>query len=107
MAARPYLLEAVRRDPSWAVPYNNLGTSFYYTKEYATAAGYYRKAADRAPDWARPHAWLGDIAMRQKDYATAEREFEQVLSPSAVGASEMNLDKIKQELARARRSQTP
>ena len=105
VAARPYLLEAVRRDPSWAVPYNNLGTSFYYTKDYATAAGYYRKAADRAPDWARPHAWLGDIAMRQKDYDTAEREFEQVLSPSAVGTSEMNLDKIKQELARARHSQ--
>lgn len=104
VAARPYLLEAVRRDPSWAVPYNNLGTSFYYTKEYATAAGYYRKAADRAPDWARPHAWLGDIAMRQKDYATAEREFKQVLSPLAAGTSEMNLDKIKQELARARNS---
>jgi tetratricopeptide (TPR) repeat protein len=105
-SARPYLLEAVRREPAWAVPYNNLGTSFYYTKDYARAAGYYRKAAERAPNWARPHAWLGDIAMRQQDYAAAAGEFEQVLSPSAVGTSEMNLDKIRQELARARNAQT-
>ena len=106
VAARPHLQEAIRRDPSWAVPYNNLGTSFYYTKDYVRAAAYYRMAAERAPNWARPHAWLGDIAMRQKDYDTAAREFEQVLSPAATGTSEMNLDKIKQELARARRSQT-
>jgi tetratricopeptide (TPR) repeat protein len=100
--ARPYLFEAVRREPTWAVPYNNLGTSFYYGRDYTQAAGYYRKAAERSPNWARPHAWLGDIAMRQQDYATAAREFEQVLSPTAVGTSDMNLDKIRQELARAR-----
>ncbi|MBK8813701.1 MAG: tetratricopeptide repeat protein [Acidobacteria bacterium] len=100
--ARTWLRQAVERDPKWPIPYNNIGTSYYYQKSYPDALAHYRKAVELAPKWARPHAWLGSIALENYEYQTAVSEFEQVLAPDAVGAAEMNLEKIRKQLEEAR-----
>lgn len=99
-AARNYYLEAVSREASWAPPYNNIGTSLYMEKNYSEAKSYYQKAAQFA-HWARPHSWLGDIAMRENDYNTAIKEFSLVLDSGATGTKNMDLDKIRRQLALA------
>lgn len=101
--ARPYFREAMSRDPDWAVPYNNLGTSYFFERKYDEAESFYRQAVEHAPRWARPHAWLGDIARLRKDYSGAAHEYEIVLDANSIGTSNMNLDKIREELARMRR----
>ena len=100
--ARKWLLQAVEREPNWVIPYNNLGTSFYYQKRFSEALQYYRKALALSPRWARPHAWLASIAMENYDYQTALDEFDKVLSPDAVGASELNLESIRKQREKAR-----
>jgi tetratricopeptide (TPR) repeat protein len=100
--AREHLFQAIQRDPDWPLPYNNVGTSYYFEKNYVDAADYYQRAVDRSPNWARPHAWLGEIAMRQQDYQRAVQEFEIVLDSSSFGTENMNLDKIRATLEKAR-----
>lgn len=100
--ARKWLLQAVEREPNWVIPYNNLGTSFYYQKRFSEALGYYQKALALSPRWARPHAWLASIAMENYDYQKAVDEFDKVLSPDAVGASELNLESIRKQREKAR-----
>lgn len=97
-----FLYEAIRREPSWALPYNNLGSSFFYQKDYDQAQNYYLQAVQRAPQWPRPHAWLGDIAMIRKDYKRAVQEYETVLRLAQSGTSNIDLNKIEQQLDRAR-----
>lgn len=97
-AAKPWFRQAIDRQPTWAIPYNNLGTAFYYQKRYDEAVRYYRKAIEFAPRWARPHAWLGSIAEENYDYSTCVSEFNAVLSPDAVGSSELsNLETIRRK----------
>ncbi|HWX39782.1 MAG TPA: tetratricopeptide repeat protein [Blastocatellia bacterium] len=101
-SARRYLYEAIRRDPTWAVPYNNIGTSFFFERDYAQAESYYRQCADRAPRWGRPHFWLGDIAMHNQDYARAVQEYESGLGLTEAGATNIDLDKVREKLQHAR-----
>ncbi|MET0621856.1 MAG: hypothetical protein ABW250_02645 [Pyrinomonadaceae bacterium] len=104
---RSHLLEAIKRDPSWAVPYADMGDWLYKVKKDSAAAErYYRQAVERAPMWAHPHAWLADIAMRQKNYKVAVQELQLVLSPSAVGKDGLNLEKLKKDFAYARQYKT-
>lgn len=103
-SARPYLLEAIRRQPGWAFPYNNLGTSYYYERNYDQAEEYYNQAVSRSTHWARPHAWLGDIAMHKKDYNRAITEFESVLAVDAVGTSSIDLNIIRARLEQAQKA---
>jgi tetratricopeptide (TPR) repeat protein len=100
--ARKWLLQAIEREPNWAIPYNNLGSSYFFQKRFSEAAPYYQKALAISPRWARPHAWLASIAMENYDYQTAVEEFEKVLAPDAVGASELNLESIRKQLEKAR-----
>jgi tetratricopeptide (TPR) repeat protein len=100
--ARDYLLEATRRNPDWAVPYNNLGTSYFYERDYDQAESFYNQSVARDSRWARPHAWLGAIAMQRKDYSRAALEFESVLDANATGTENIDLDKIREQLERAR-----
>lgn len=101
-SARGYLLEATRRNPGWAVPYNNLGTSYFYERDYDQAESYYDQAVLRDSGWARPHAWLAAIAMQKKDYGRAAQEFERVLDANATGTENIDLNKMKEQLERAR-----
>jgi tetratricopeptide (TPR) repeat protein len=99
--ARIYLLEAVKRDGAWAVPYNNLGISFYHgSKDYDVANNYFRQARKRAPRWAEPHYWLGEIAMNEGHYAEARQEFGSALAETAVGRDKLDVGQIKKKLAR-------
>src|SRR5262249_53086578 len=82
---------------------NNLGSSFFYEKDYDQAQRFYLQAVERAPQWPRPHAWLGDIAMIRKDYKQAVQEYEAVLRLAQPGTSNIDLEKIKQQLERARK----
>jgi tetratricopeptide (TPR) repeat protein len=100
--ARSFFFEAIRREPQFALPYNNIGTSFFYEKDDAQAENYYRQAIERAPQWPRPHAWLGEIAMRRKDYNAAAQEYEAVINLDPSGTSGIEVDKIRQQLERAR-----
>ncbi|HEV7398397.1 MAG TPA: tetratricopeptide repeat protein [Pyrinomonadaceae bacterium] len=100
--AKGYFFDAVRKDPTWAYPYNNLGTAFHLEKNDYVAKDYYKKAVERAPHWARPHAWLGDIALLERDFITAIAEYQAVLDPGATGTKNMDLDKIRQRLDKAR-----
>ncbi|MCY7376227.1 MAG: tetratricopeptide repeat protein [Pyrinomonadaceae bacterium] len=102
-AARTWLRQAIEREPSWAIPYNNLGSSYFLQDRFAEAAPFYQKAVELAPRWARPHAWLASIAMKNYDCSTAVSEFERVLAPDALGASEMNLDSIRKQYEKAQR----
>jgi tetratricopeptide (TPR) repeat protein len=94
-AAKEWLQKAIDREPAWAFPYNNLGSAFYYQKRYGEALQYYRKAAEIAPRWARVRSWLASVAAKTGDYTTCVSELEFVLSPEAVGASELKLDEIR------------
>lgn len=99
--ARRYYQSAIQRDPNWAYPYNNMGTAYFMEKNYFEAKSFYRKAVNLAPRWARPHSWLGDIAMKEGDYNTAINEFTLTLDANATGTKNMNLDKIREQLALA------
>ena len=98
-AARRYYQIAIQRDATWAYPYNNMGTAFYLQRNYYEAKGFYKKAAQLAPRWARPHSWLGDIAMKEEDYNTAISEFSLTLDANATGTKNMDLEKIRRQLA--------
>jgi tetratricopeptide (TPR) repeat protein len=101
---RGCLVEASRRDPDWAIPYANMGDWFAKVKrDSASAESFYRKAAERAPRWATPHAALADLAMRKRDYNTAIRELELALNTSADVSADVDLEKLKRDLAYARR----
>lgn len=93
--AKKWFRQAIERDSNWAIPYNNLGTAHYQQKQLSEAAEYYQKAAQIAPLWARPHAWLGSIGEDTYDYQLCISEFERVLAPEAIGASELDLPKIR------------
>ena len=99
--ARRYYQIAIQRDANWAYPYNNMGTAYYMQRNYYEAKGFYQKAAQLAPRWARPHSWLGDIAMKEEDYNTAIAEFTLTLDSSATGTKNMDLEKIRRQLALA------
>ena len=99
--ARQYYQTAIQRDPNWAYPYNNMGTAYYMQKNYYEAKGFYQKAVQLAPRWARPHSWLGDIAMKERDYHTAISEFTLALDSNATGTKNMDLEKIRRQLALA------
>lgn len=100
-SARTWLMQATEREPNWAIPYNNLGSSYFFQNRFSEAAPYYQKAVENAPRWARPHAWLASIAMKNYDCSTAVSEFEKVLAPDALGASEMNMVSIRKQYAKA------
>jgi len=99
--ARRYYQLAIQRDSNWAYPYNNMGTAYYMQRNYYEAKGFYQKATQLAPRWARPHSWLGDIAMKEQDYNTAIAEFTQTLDANATGTKNMDLEKIRRQLALA------
>lgn len=100
--ARKWLEEAIRREPNWVVPYNNLGTSYFFQDRFDEAEQYYLKAVEIEPRWARPHAWLASIAMKRYDCSRAVAEFEKVLAPDAISASEMNLTSIRRQMEKAK-----
>jgi len=78
-----------------------MGTAYYMQRNYYEAKGFYQKATQLAPRWARPHSWLGDIAMKEQDYNTAIAEFTQTLDANATGTKNMDLEKIRRQLALA------
>lgn len=92
---KKWFRQAIERDGNWAIPFNNLGTAHYNQKQYEEAAKFYRKAVEISPRWARPHAWLGSIGEETSDYQLCISEFEIVLAPEAMGASELDLPKIR------------
>jgi tetratricopeptide (TPR) repeat protein len=95
-AARELFNEAIRREKDWAVPYLNVGHSYWFQARYDEARPFYEEAARLAPDWPRPHAALGnlakirgnnywatnDFALARDEYYAAQRELEQALELS-------------------------
>jgi hypothetical protein len=103
---RAYVLQAIERDPGWAVPYAIMGDWFWQVaKDSAAAESFYRKAAERSPLWAYPHALLAEAAMRRRNYDVAARELQLALSPDAIGADAVDLEKLKRNLKLATRQQ--
>lgn len=103
IAKRGFLFEAVRREASWAVPYNSIGTSYFFEKKYDDALTYYMKAVERSPNWARPHVWLGDVAMRRNDFVTAADEYQKALDLAQSGNTSLDLNDIKKRLDQAKK----
>ena len=102
--ARVYVLQAIERDPGWAIPYAIMGDWFWQVaKDSAAAESFYRKAAERSPLWAHPHALLAEAAMRRRNYEVAARELQLALSPDAIGADAVDSEKLKRNLRLATR----
>ncbi len=103
---RVYVLQAIERDPGWAVPYAIMGDWFWQVaKDSAAAESFYRKAAERSLLWAYPHALLAEAAMRRRNYAVAVRELQLALSPDAIGADALDSETLKRNLRLATRQQ--
>jgi hypothetical protein len=96
------LFEAIRREASWAVPYNSIGTS-YFSKRNMMTLGHTTKAVERSPNWARPHAWPGDVAMRRDDFVTAADEYQKALDLAQSGNTSLDLNDLKRRLDQAKK----
>jgi Tfp pilus assembly protein PilF len=100
--ARAYLLEAVKRDSTWAVPNNNIGISFFQhgNQDNRKAEQYFRDAKKFAPSWSEPRYWLGKIALQRGDYELAEKEFQAAL----LAENSIGRDKFIKEINEALKS---
>jgi tetratricopeptide (TPR) repeat protein len=98
--AIPYYERAISLQADWEIPYNNLGTAYFYLDNLDTAEGYYRQAIQRNSHWARPHKWLGDIYERKNDFATAVREYQTAVDLYNPNNDSLRIDLIQKEIAR-------
>jgi TolB-like protein/Tfp pilus assembly protein PilF len=89
--------EAVRADPSWALPYSGLADAYLSRFDYelgppaeasAGAQAAVQKALELDAESAPPHASLGHLRLHEWDWTGAEREFRRALEldPSYVTA---------------------
>jgi len=74
--AIPYYQRAISLQPDWEIPYNNMGTAYFYLDNFDEAERYYRQAVERNSTWARPHKWLGDIYTKKNNLSAALQEYE-------------------------------
>ena len=77
-ALRVYL-EAIRRQPDWAVPYENLGRVLE-ARQPAAAAAAYRQAIALQPDLLSAHCALGLLLFQQKQIAAAVESLTRLLT---------------------------
>ena len=78
--AIPYYERAINLQPDWEIPYNNLGTAYFYLKNYDEAESRYRQAIQRNTNWARPHKWLGDVYNAKSNFSAAIQEYQSALN---------------------------
>jgi tetratricopeptide (TPR) repeat protein len=74
--AIPYYQRAINLQPDWEIPYNNMGTAYFYLDNFDEAERYYRQAVERNSTWARPHKWLGDIYTKKNNLSVALQEYQ-------------------------------
>jgi tetratricopeptide (TPR) repeat protein len=74
--AIPYYQRAIGLQPDWEIPYNNMGTAYFYLENFDEAERYYRQAVERNSTWARPHKWLGDIYTKKNNLSMALQEYQ-------------------------------
>lgn len=98
--AIPYYERAISLQADWEIPYNNLGTAYFYLDNLDAAEGYYRQAIQRNSNWARPHKWLGDIYERKNDLAIAVREYQTAVDLYNPNTDSLRVDLIQKEIAR-------
>ncbi|HXI22516.1 MAG TPA: hypothetical protein VNG71_01485 [Pyrinomonadaceae bacterium] len=98
--AIPYYERAISLQADWEIPYNNLGTAYFYLDNLDAAEGYYRQAIQRNSNWARPHKWLGDIYERKNDFSTAVREYQTAVDLYNPNTDSLRIDLVQKEIAR-------
>jgi tetratricopeptide (TPR) repeat protein len=66
---------AIKRDPTYAEAYNNLGVVHYIKNDTKRAVRYYLKAMDIKPEVASFHSNLGTAYFTRKEYDKASAEY--------------------------------
>jgi tetratricopeptide (TPR) repeat protein len=75
----PLYRTAIRLDPKYAGPHNNLGVLLKDQQKLAEAEREYRTAIRLDPEFVHPHNNLGGLLYAQQKLAEAEHEFRQVI----------------------------
>lgn len=101
--AVPYYERAISLQPNWEIPYNNLGTAYFYLKNYDQAESYYGQAIQRNSNWARPHKWLGDIHIARNNLGQAAQEYRTTVKLYNPNTDSLKIDAIRAEVARLER----
>jgi DNA-binding winged helix-turn-helix (wHTH) protein/Flp pilus assembly protein TadD len=70
-------LDAEQLDPLSLAVNMDLGSAYYWNRQYDKAVGAYKRAIALDPYFARAHSRLGIVLAAEKDYAGAVREFEE------------------------------
>jgi tetratricopeptide (TPR) repeat protein len=75
-----YYNRAIKMDPRWAVPYNELGYACMYTGDYKGAEKALRKYIELRPEDPNPYDSLGEILMKQGRFEESIRSYQKTLS---------------------------
>ena len=70
-------LDAQRLDPLSLAVNMDLGSAYYWNRQYDKAVGAYKRAIALDPYFARAHSRLGIVLAAERDYPGAVREFEE------------------------------
>lgn len=102
--AIPYYRRAMALQPGWEIPFNNMGTAYYYLEDYDTAEGFYRQAIQRNSNWARPHKWLGDVYVKKGTYGAAIGEYQTAVNLYNPNTDSLDIASIQKKIAQLRAS---
>ena len=102
LQAIPYYQNAINLMPEWEIPYNNLGTAYFYLGNLDQAEIYYRQAVERNSNWARPHKWLGDICLNRNDLATAMSEYQTAANLYNPATDSLDISYVQRKIAQLR-----
>ncbi len=88
--AIPFYQRAIDLQSDWVIPYNNMGTAYFFQGEtnpasYTTAEYWYKQAIDKNPNWGRPYYWLGRIAEKRGSDYDAVTYYEKALNLDSNG----------------------
>lgn len=96
--AIPYYQRAIGLQPGWEIPYNNMGTAYFYLDNLDVAESYYRQAIDRNSNWARPHKWLGDLYSRKNNLSAAILEYQTAANLYNPSTDSLDINNIQKRI---------
>jgi tetratricopeptide (TPR) repeat protein len=85
--AKRNLLNSIRIDPTFFVPYYHMGVMLYKQRKYEQATIEFDKALQRNPNYASAHVYRGRILMAEGQCESAIMEFQK-----AIGSEPQNAD---------------
>jgi Tfp pilus assembly protein PilF len=87
LAGSAQYCEAVKRDPSYALPHNGLANVLVHAGKPEEAIAQYRAAIVLDPQYGYPHNGLGDVLAEENNFADAAAEYRKAiqLNPKYAG----------------------